>query len=331
MIPGGIFPKTWQLLVLSKLPGQGTGNLRKYSSIEDLGAYSIYDLINSQPHIRNKYSREQIDLAIEDSHKELELCLDNGVGIYSENDQNFPKLLRLVPDRPAIIYIKGQQIISEKSITIIGTREPTRHGILMAERIAEYFSKEGWNVVSGLALGIDSTAHQCSKNNAGRTTAVMAHGLSSISPKSNSNLAQEILNLGGSLISEYSFSTPAYRSHFVKRDRIQAALSMCTVLIQTGITGGSLHASRAALDYGRILAFPYPSKTDIAKREPKIQGVLRIINSEPKETAAYLECPVSSLSNIFQINSKDDYGSMISLMRSRYTTITHNNRKLIDY
>jgi DNA processing protein len=191
---------------------------------------------------------------------------------------------------------------------VIGTREPTRHGEIIAERVTSYYAAQRWSIVSGLALGVDALAHRATLSAGGHTVAVLAHGLDTVAPKNHTALAQEILAKDGALVTEYPYGTRPYGPQFVKRDRIQAGLAAAVVLIQTDLRGGSLHASRAALEYGRVLAYPVPTEADIAREEPKIQGVLLIDRGEPSEVAAFLKCKAPALSRVRPLRSRDDYG-----------------------
>jgi DNA processing protein len=119
---------------------------------------------------------------------------------------------------------------------------------------AKYFAEKGFNIVSGLALGCDTIAHKGALSVNGTTTAILAHGLQMISPKRNEFIAKEILEKGGLLLSEYLFGVPAYNTSFVERDRLQAGLAIATIVIQTGIKGGTMHAVRTTINNNKILA-----------------------------------------------------------------------------
>lgn len=139
------------------------------------------------------------------------------------------------------------------------------------------------------------------------TVAVLAHGLDSIYPKSNERLATDIVKNGGSLVSEYSYGTRPFAGNFVERDRIQAALSLGVIMVQSAAKGGSLHASKAALRYGRILSVPEPTKEDKASKHPKIEANLWIMNAEDTAREEYLECTPQQLANVFFLRSRADY------------------------
>lgn len=177
-----------------------------------------------------------------------------GIGIVSKFDSDFPKELFTTVNEngnsavPLILYYKGDLSITAKpALAIIGTREPTPEGVHAAKHFAGAFASIGVNIVSGLALGCDSAGHRGALDVGGATTAFLANGLDSIYPKENDRLAEEIVNKGGLLLSEYPIGTGATKYNLVARDRLQAGLANATLVIQTGIKGGTMHAVNATL------------------------------------------------------------------------------------
>ncbi|MCK6844201.1 DNA-processing protein DprA [Klebsiella pneumoniae] len=209
---------------------------------------------------------------------------------------------------------------SNHSVAIIGTREPTAHGVQIAQRISRFFAERGSSIVSGLALGCDAIAHETALRCGGHTVAVLAHGLQMISPSKHKDLAERILESGGALVSEYPFGQSVQAQQFVKRDKTQAGLADGVVMIQSDLKGGSLHASRAALEYGRWLAVPYPTDRDRANDEPKIQANLLIADGAPGPKTALLRCRESALSHIVVLRSKEDYQRLLETEPARPTS-----------
>lgn len=210
----------------------------------------------------------------------------------------------------------------EQSVAIIGTREPTAHGKRIAARIAEFFVEHQWSVVSGLALGCDAVAHQATLDAGGHTVAVLAHGHQTIAPARHKKLANDILDAGGALVSEYPFGREIQKQQYVKRDRTQAGMAQGVVMIQSDVVGGSLHASRAALDYKRWLAVPYPTDKDREHQEPKIQANLLIADGADSERAELLHCSTESLSRVLILSSRDDYLAMLESSQSVHSVGT---------
>ncbi|MBZ9960608.1 DNA-processing protein DprA [Mesorhizobium sp. BR1-1-14] len=250
--------------------------------------------------------------ALSDANKQIDLASNDGVRIISSVDSEYPRLLIQTPDDPRILFVKGCLANTpEKSVAVIGTREPTEHGKIIAKRVAGFIVSEGWSVVSGLALGCDAIAHQATVEAQGHTVAVLAHGLHTIAPSRHMELAERILDTGGALVTEYRFGQEPLPQQFVKRDRIQAGLAQGVVMIQSDVVGGSLFASRAALDYQRRLFVVYPTDEDISKQEPKVQGNLLLADGSPEEMTDVLKCQPSDLRRLIILRSKSDYAQMV--------------------
>lgn len=300
---------TYKLLVASKVKGVG-----KRTLIELARERLFFELEPQHwhldiPQLRSlEPSSPQYSKALAQADRDVEAAERQRGAILSVRDASYPELLLQVNDRPAILYVRGSSVaFSEKAVAIIGTREPTKHGETTAFRIASYFAMKGWQIVSGLAIGLDTVAHEATLLSHGSTVAVLAHGLESVYPKQNTILAHRILDSGGLLVSEYPYGTPSFPSHFVERDRIQAALSKAVITVQTGKSGGSWHASRAALRYGRRLAVPAPTSVDEALGEPKVQGNVALVTGTTSAKMALLKCEISDLSRLTILRSRDDY------------------------
>lgn len=180
-------------------------------------------------------------------------CKIGYVGFY---DAEFPAILRQTInedgklDPPLILWYRGDYSITQlPGFAFIGTREATPEGITGGTFLAGEFAKRGFNIVSGLAIGCDTCGHKGALKVGGKTTAILANGLDheSIYPPENQNLAEEIVENGGLLISEYRIGTPVSRYSLVARDRLQSGLSLATLVIQTGEHGGTMHAATATL------------------------------------------------------------------------------------
>lgn len=202
-----------------------------------------------------------------------------GIKMISRFDAEFPRnLLQTVneqgrPDVPLLLFYKGDlSAASRPAIAIIGTREPSAHGVKAGEVFGEYFGNQGFNIVSGLALGCDSAGHRgAMRSSCGVTTAFLAHGLDTIYPPENKALADEIVAKGGLLMTEYPVGEHVNRNYLVSRDRLQAALADATLVIQTGIKGGTMHAVNATLAAGKTVyavdyKVPIPERKDEGNR-----------------------------------------------------------------
>lgn len=177
-----------------------------------------------------------------------------GIHAVSYLDSNYPKqLLKTVDEKgntsvPIVLYYKGDiGIASLPGFAVIGTREPTSEGERIGEFLAAQFAKRGFNIVSGLAIGCDTCAHRGALKAHGKTTAFLAHGLTTIYPPQNESLAKEIIEKGGLLMSEYPIGTGLSPYNLVARDRLQSGMSKATLVIQTGRSGGTMHAVYSTL------------------------------------------------------------------------------------
>jgi len=255
---------TLVLLTLSMLKGVGPAALKKAAALSGFIDMPVEQMAVSIPAIdKALLEPDAWMLAQEAAAAQVDEAQRHQARILSALDADYPPLLAATKDDPFILFVKGTLAQpSERSVAVIGTREPTMHGQRIAARIVEFFVEQNWSIVSGLAVGSDTVAHQAALDAGGHTVAVLAHGLQMIAPAKHKKLAADILDAGGALVSEYRFGQTVRSQQYVKRDRTQAGLAQGVVMIQSDIKGGSLYASRASLDYGRWLAVPYPTEKD---------------------------------------------------------------------
>jgi DNA processing protein len=312
-----ISSSTRVLLAISGVKGVGPATLKKIATLPNFFDLGVEALCAGVPQFGRALGAQDPMVAWQAAQAWMEeqvaLAEKHEARIISPIDEAYPRLLAETRDDPFLLYVKGQlSAAPEKSVAIIGTREPTRHGELVAERITQFFVEQKWSVVSGLALGCDSIAHKAAVKAGGHTVAVLAHGLQTIAPSRHKQLAQDILDCGGALVSEYPFGQGVQASQFVKRDKTQAGMAQGVVMVQSDIKGGSLHASRAAIGYERWLAVPYPTPRDCEHQEPKIQANLLIADGRDTERADLLRCPVSALRLVKVVRSRSDYFRLVS-------------------
>lgn len=190
----------------------------------------------------------------------LQQSQTQNIHLLSYYDDKFPTSLKEItnvkgePDHPFLLYYKGDlSALHYPCVAIVGTRQPTVQGKRASYYLAEQFAKEELCIVSGLALGCDTYGHQGALSVGGRTIAFLAHGLDTIFPPENRRLAQNIINNKGLLLSEYPIGTPFSKYNFISRDRLQAGMSLATIVIQTGTEGGTMHVANATLNAGKKL------------------------------------------------------------------------------
>jgi len=175
-------------------------------------------------------------------------------------DKNYPKLLAQISDPPKKLYYRGNlDLANQLSLAVVGSRKYSNYGKLACETIVGPISSLGVVIVSGLALGIDGIAHGVTLNNNGKTIAVLGSGIDCLTPYSHQNLAQEILNSGGLIVSEYPDGTTPTRYTFPMRNRIIAGLTVGCLVIEAAKKSGALITANCALDYNReVFAVPHP-------------------------------------------------------------------------
>ncbi|MFP4521557.1 MAG: DNA-processing protein DprA [Fibrobacterota bacterium] len=183
------------------------------------------------------------------------------VRILSYMDEEYPDILREIYDPPVIIYIAGEYFFSDRSaVAIVGTRRATLRGRRAAGDISRGLAAAGFTVVSGLASGIDTAAHEGALAAGGRSGGVMGCGLDRIYPSCNRGLAERMC-LSGFLISEYPFFTPPDANNFPRRNRIISALSRGVLVVESGEKGGALITVDFAAEQNRDL-FAVPGPVD---------------------------------------------------------------------
>jgi DNA processing protein len=169
----------------------------------------------------------------------------------------YPANLRSIPSLPKLLWVRGT-LPPIAAVAIVGTRHPTRFGRNVADVAATSAVAAGLAVISGLAAGVDTVAHESAMAAGGRTWAVLGSGVDVPTPVSNAALAEEIVASGGGLIAEVPPGTPVRRRHLVARDRIQSGLSLAVVICQCEISSGAMHTARFAVAQGRLLVVVRP-------------------------------------------------------------------------
>ena len=216
---------------------------------------------------------ERVDIA--KNFQAIENC---GGEFLTPEDSNWPELLNDLEVPPIAIIVKGDaSVLSHKSLAIVGTRNPTPYGIRAAQEFAAGFVDREWAIVSGGAYGIDSAAHKGALIAEGLTIAVTASGLDSAYPAGNQRLFDEIVE-NGAIITEYLPGVIARPHRFLVRNRLIAALSRGTLVVEAAFRSGSLRTARDAADLMRpVMAIPGPITA------PTSEGCHRLIGERSAE------------------------------------------------
>lgn len=257
-------------IALTLTPGLGVRGavrlLEVFASAEKIFSASREELIHFaelNPKIADSIVKR---VAFSAAAKEIEHCRRHSITPITSTDPLYPPLLRLAVDYPHVIYVMGNiDALTQRSISIIGTRRITTYGDRTCNNIVRDLSGKIPNltITSGLAFGVDSCAHRAAIQYGVTTVAVLASALPSITPAQHSSLAKEILERGGAIVSECHSQTRYHDSLYVARNRIIAALSSATIVVETPLKGGSIITADIASGYDRAV-FAVPGRvTDI--------------------------------------------------------------------
>jgi len=198
-----------------------------------------------------------------------EQMLRQGIKSLVFQDEAFPKLLKEISGCPYILYLKGNEaILNEPSLAVVGTRKASFQGREFTRQISKRLAESGLNIISGLALGIDSQAHRGTLEGSGRTVACLASSLEKekIFPKENITLAEEVIQTGGALLSEYPLYTSPLRANFHQRNRIISGLSLGVLVIEAPEKSGALVTASFAKKQKRVI-FAVPGNPYLANAQ----------------------------------------------------------------
>lgn len=245
-----------QLLKSIKGVGLATINARfldvipQYEGFDDFADYLAenYDQVNTQSIKREVESTlEKIDR-------------DPSVKVITCFDDEYPACFKkLGNQKPVLFYAKGDtSLLSSETIAVIGTRKPSIYGISATKKIISKMTES--TIVSGLALGIDAEAHKAALATDLKTLAVLPNGLYNITPASNRELADKILNAGGCLITEYELNEGVERYKYLRRDSLVAAISKGIVVIECGEESGTMYTVESALKMKKPISCYYTDR-----------------------------------------------------------------------
>lgn len=182
-----------------------------------------------------------------------------GADLMTYWDEDYPKLLYEIYDPPLLLWIKGDRaVLNTDSIAIVGTRKAGKYGRKMAKIFAEGLVQQGLAIISGLAYGIDGVAHKATVDAGGKTVAVLGSGIDWIYPSDHKGLAAKIVESGGAVISEFPLGTAPEMGNFPVRNRIVSGMTLGTLVVESGIEGGSMITATSALDQNReVFVIPH--------------------------------------------------------------------------
>ncbi|TSC56640.1 MAG: DNA processing protein [Parcubacteria group bacterium Gr01-1014_18] len=255
--------------------------------------------------------------------KPLFKALDESrIQITSIQDKSYPQILTEIPSPPALLFYKGDITLASqgKRAAIVGTRKPSPYGEKMAGLIAEYLAKKEVSIVSGLATGIDTVAHQKAMEHGGRTIAVLGNPLveREISPAKNQGLARQIAEKG-LLLSEYPPLSSMHPANFVRRNRIISGLAADTIIVEAPKDSGALITARFALEQNRNV---YAVPGDITR--PQSAGTNRLLAS-----GAAVIASLEDLNELFTLE-KTSPGAQSSLPLAIPIELSAEEKKILS-
>jgi DNA processing protein len=189
-----------------------------------------------------------------------------GASVLTLASPEYPPYLKEIFGPPPVIFVRGDvSVFSRHAVAIVGTRHPTPYGKTVTPALIRELLERGLVIVSGLAMGIDTIAHQACLENKGRTVAVLGCGIDQLYPKTNVPFAEKICAGGGAVVSEFPMGTPPEPFRFPRRNRIISGLSAGVVVVEGGEKSGSLITAHYALQQGRdVFAVPGPVTSSLS-------------------------------------------------------------------
>ncbi len=193
-----------------------------------------------------------------EAEKEYKRVSEAGGSLITPADAAYPERLREIFDPPVVLWLRGDaSLLAWPGIAIVGTRQPTPYGAGMAQMLARDLAAHGLVVLSGMARGVDTAAHRGALEAGGKTIAVWGTGIDVIYPKENKRLAEQILESGGTILSEYAMGTFPAPQNFPIRNRILSGMSVGVLVIEAGENSGTRITARCALEQNReVFAVP---------------------------------------------------------------------------
>lgn len=214
------------------------------------------------------------------------------------NHASFPEQLRQIPSPPRQVYWAGAdltQLLVKPAIAVVGSRKASAYGKFTTIKFTEELVTYGLLIVSGLALGIDSIAHEACLRSGGKTIAVLPSGLDKVYPASHSELARRIARKGGGLLSEYPENTHPQNQNFIARNRLIAGLAQGLLITEAALNSGSLHTARFALEQGKtVMAVPGNISSYLSEGTNNLIKAGAIPVTSTQDILEALNIPVSS-------------------------------------
>jgi DNA processing protein len=252
------------LLRLALIPGLGPVTIRRLleqaSDPAEVFTWSM-DRLQSIDGVGGERARRLCDpRGVDAVAAERARCHAAGVRLITYDDENYPQALNELSDAPVVIWMKGTFEPRDRlGLAVVGPRRPSAYGHRQAHRLSHGMARLGTCLISGLARGIDTVAHEAALAANARTIAVLGSGFDKLYPTENAPLAERIAAGHGAVISEFPMATPPSPGTFPRRNRLVAALGLATLVVEAGNRSGALITARIAMELGRdVLVIPGP-------------------------------------------------------------------------
>jgi DNA processing protein len=205
------------------------------------------------PRVTAEIAAQLREMNIDQIESELYALSEENIAVLTLDD-NYPSNLRLLPDAPPVLFVRGAPRDDDaRAVAIVGTREASEWGKRVAAQLARGFAERGFTVVSGLARGIDTAAHSGALDGGGRTLAVLGSGIRVIHPKENASLADAIANGRGAVLSEFQPNLPPSGPALMRRDRVISGLARGVIVVEAVRESGSMDTASRARKQGRLV------------------------------------------------------------------------------
>jgi DNA processing protein len=261
--------------------------------INERGAQSVYERLKNKGYDSIKHASVIEKVAAFESVTLIQSIEKNGGTFIIPGDPQWPLRVDELEAPPIGLIVKGNvEILANPSLAIVGTRNPTAYGTRIAGDFAAGFVDREWDIVSGGAYGIDSAAHRGALVAEGRTIAVIASGIDLQYPAGNTRLFEEICE-NGAIVSEVMPGVPAMPHRFLTRNRLIAALSQATLVVEAAFRSGSLRTARDAAELMRpVMAIPGPINS------PSSEGCHRLIGERAAELVTSVADAIELISSL---------------------------------
>lgn len=253
---------------------------------------------------------------------EVEYIQKNNIQPLFYLDDNYPARLRKYNDCPLMMFYKGKaNLNSARIVSIVGTRQPTHQGISICEELVEGLRPYNVIVLSGLAYGIDITAHKAALNSGQKTIGVLGHGLGQIYPSAHRKIAEEMIEEGGGLLTEFTSKRGPDRENFPMRNRIVAGMCDTVIVVETAARGGSMITATRAAQYNKPL-FAVPGRI----RDKLSQGCNNLI----KQNKAILLENIEELAFTMHWQLEEEEELMPNKQTQLFQELSENEKNVID-